>query len=74
MGKQFNHQLCDSCYHEQRERLGLPRKEPIRMLLADGRSKLFDRCCVCGAWNDSGIYVRVDPARMPCNHWQEVLG
>lgn len=68
----WNHNFCDRCYQQQRQELGLPRKEPIRVL--PGGVHLFDSCCVCGTWNASRIYVRVDPGKMPCNHWEEVMG
>ena len=68
----WNHQVCDECYQVQRDRLNLPRKEPIR--LNAGPTRLFDSCCLCRRWNNSGIYVRIDPAVMPCDHWSDVLG
>lgn len=69
----WTHQICDECYPVERERLGLPLKEPVR--LADGlMTNLFDTCCWCGRWNNSRIYIRADPGTMACNHWADVMG
>jgi hypothetical protein len=51
----FNHLLCDRCWKERE-----PNREPGRLRADVGT------CCVCKALTTSGIYVRVDPAQMPC--------
>lgn len=45
--------VCDDCWWKWRDR------EPVRMKNADE-----EKCCLCGDTTHSGIYIRVNPARV----------
>jgi len=53
----FTHSICDDCWDKQH-----PLKPSIRM-----KHRIIDTCCFCSKKHSSGIFVRQDPADMPCN-------
>lgn len=56
MSSRWNHLLCDVCWDKLH-----PNRAPVRLKDDSGQ------CCVCRAVTTSGIYIRADPAEMPCN-------
>lgn len=47
--------LCDSCWQERN-----PGREPFRMVSGES-----EQCCICGQDTGSGIYERINPAKVP---------
>lgn len=56
MGSQWTHVLCQKCWYERNT------TSPVKV---QGITEP-ERCCDCGADTTAGIYVRHDPASMPC--------
>lgn len=55
----FQHAICDECWERRN-----PDRLPVRLM---GSYRKEERCCFCLAQTKSGIYVRENPADMPCN-------
>lgn len=56
----WNHELCVSCWIEREGH-----RLPVRLVPA-----VWERCCFCGTWNNSGIWIRHDPRTLSCVHWE----
>lgn len=52
----WTHTKCDSCWQAAE-----PERVPFRL-----RGAPAETCCWCGRQSTSGIYVREDPALLPC--------
>jgi hypothetical protein len=48
--------ICEECFKHN-----FPAEEPIRLVRRDPGA----RCCVCGGPALTGIYIQVDPERVP---------
>lgn len=59
----WTHEICDKCWAKY-----VGDREPIRLREPFA---LHEVCCWCGAWNNSGIYVRHDPSKLTCTHNDE---
>jgi hypothetical protein len=55
----WTHSICVECWNKKN-----PDREPIAFK-PDFREE--DKCCYCSEKHSSGIYVRENPADMPCN-------
>jgi hypothetical protein len=55
----WNHSICETCWKKQN-----PDREPI-VIKPQFRDE--ETCCSCSLRHFSGIYVRSNPADMPCN-------
>lgn len=60
MTSALNHLLCDDCWKKASKTAGKPGRIPVRVQPDVGN------CCACSALTTSGIYVREEPAAMPC--------
>lgn len=60
----WTHQSCNVCW----SKLNPDRPFPLRMTY-NGTDRVWDTCCWCGNWNNSGIFVRAEP-NLPgfCTH------
>ena len=56
MSSAWSHAICEACW-----RMREPLRVPVRVKDDPRRP-----CCVCGAWDASGIYFREDPQHMLC--------
>jgi hypothetical protein len=68
----WRHPCCELCWIA-REGVWSEIEPGVRALTSVRRPhRLIDapieECCVCGGPTISGIYVRADPATMPCSH------
>lgn len=50
----WSHAICDECWYERN-----PHRDPVR-IVAEFRD--VEKCCYCGKVNESGIYIRSNPA------------
>lgn len=57
----WTHFICEPCWNDRN-----PDREPVRVIKSfDGPDTL--QCCFCLTLSEnSGIYVRKDPAKTPC--------
>lgn len=55
----WRHSICTDCWEKKN-----PGREPVRLLNEDAE---LDVCCFCSKPHSEGIYVRENPADMPCN-------
>jgi hypothetical protein len=63
MATYSTHQICNTCWSKLRP----DRRNPHRMTY-DGIRFVWDTCCWCGGWNNSGIYVRAPDGLRFCRH------
>lgn len=57
----WTHSICDPCWQKMN-----PERTPVRSIPAM-ESPTPGRCCYCGEFHNSGIYIRANPADMECN-------
>ena len=53
----WTHAICDACWRRRN-----PDRHPVRAVL--GAEEL--RCCFCGDWTETGIFVRHAPEELRC--------
>jgi hypothetical protein len=63
----WTHSICQDCWDKKN-----PDRQAFR-LASVGHDE--EKCCYCGKPHTSGIYVREDPAQVPCGgHAPEMAG